>query len=88
VTTQHLCFMGALGKKQLLVLAEITKITKAKRFKLTPGQGHSLHVETTASGFASTSELNGFTEREKALQTILAACGKLTPPNNPPVDGK
>ena len=41
---------------QLLVLAEVTKITKAKRFKLTPGQGHSLHIETTASGFASTSE--------------------------------
>jgi len=85
VTSQHLCFMGALGKKQLLVLAEISKITKAKRFKLTPGQGHSLHIETTASGFASTSEFHGFAEREKALQTILATCQKLNPDKVPPV---
>jgi len=85
VTTEHLCFMGALGKKQLLVLAEVTKITKAKRFKLTPGQGHSLHIETTASGFASTSEFNGFTEREKCLQVIIDACKKLKPPLEVPV---
>jgi len=77
VTTEHLCFMGAFGKKQLLVLSEITKITKAKRFKLSPGQGHSLHIETSASGFASTTEFHGFGEREKALSTILAACQKL-----------
>jgi len=69
VTTYHLCFLGALGKKLLVPLADVSSIVKAKRFKLTPGVGHSLHVIARNA----THELNGFSEREKALNTILKA---------------
>jgi len=69
VTTYHLCFLGALGKKLLVPLADVSSVVKAKRFKLTPGVGHSLHI--TARN--TTHELNGFSEREKALSTILKA---------------
>jgi len=70
VTTYHLCFLGALGKKLLVPLADIVSIVKAKRFKLTPGVGHSLHVTARSS----THEFNGFSERDKALSTVLKAC--------------
>lgn len=70
VTSGHICFLGALGKKVQLPLSEITQIAKAKRFKLTPGAGHSLHI--TAAG--TTHEFNGFREREACLKTVCKAC--------------
>merc|ERR1719197_863895 len=36
VTTYHMCFLGALGKKLLIKLDDIKAIAKAKRFKLSP----------------------------------------------------
>jgi len=72
VTTFHLCFLGALGKKLLVPLADVASIARAKRFKLTPGAGHSLHIIARSSTY----ELHGFHEREVCLKTICKACDK------------
>jgi calcium/calmodulin-dependent protein kinase I len=78
VTTYHLCFLGALGRKLLVPLADIVSVVRAKRFKLMPGAGRSLHVtaRSAVSDFVPslTHEFNGFSERGKALNTILKAC--------------
>ena len=54
-------------------LIDVVSIAKAKRFKLTLGQGHSLHVTTVRN---TTHEFNGFSEREACLKTICKACDK------------
>jgi len=79
ITSFHLCFYGAFGKKVAVALSDIHTITKVKRFKLSPGSGHSLHVATPKA----TLELNGISEREACLKVILAQCaagGAKVPP--------
>jgi len=79
ITSYHLCFYGAFGKKVAVALSDIHTITKVKRFKLSPGSGHSLHVATPKA----TLELNGVGEREACLKVILAQCaagGAKVPP--------
>ena len=44
-------------------------MAKAKRFKLSPGSGHALHI--TAGG--TKYEFNGFTEREATYVAIQEA---------------
>lgn len=70
----HLCFLGAITGKVQISLKDVSKVSKAKRFKMTPGSGHSLHV--TAKG--STHEFNGIREREACLKTVLKACEMAT----------
>lgn len=67
VTTRHLCFLGSMGKKIAIPMADIKKIAKAKRFKISPGEGHSLHV-TTADG--AVHKFTGVTHREDCLAAI------------------
>lgn len=64
ITSFHLCFYGAFGKKVAVALSDIHTIAKVKRFKLSPGSGHSLHVATPKA----TLELNGISEREACLK--------------------
>ena len=66
----------------------MSKLAKAKRFKLSPGHGHSLHVTASASVTAkgaaravggveqpaATHEFHGFAEREACFKTICAQC--------------
>ena len=70
MTTHHLCFLGALGKKLLIPHGEVSTLSKAKRFKLSPGTGHSLHV----SAAGEKHEFNGFVERENCFKTLCAQC--------------
>ena len=51
-------------------LAGVTAVAKAKRFKLSPGTGHSLHV----SAAGEKHEFNGFVERENCFKTLCAQC--------------
>jgi len=67
----HLCFMGAMGKKLVVPLDDITAVAKAKRFKLSPGSGHSLHI-TTKGG--TKHEFNGISERNACAACIEKAC--------------
>ncbi|KAL3914792.1 MAG: hypothetical protein SGPRY_007495 [Prymnesium sp.] len=57
VTTHDICFLGSLGKKLKIDLQTTKEVKKAKRFKMTPGKGHSIHV-IDASG--ANNEFNGF----------------------------
>ena len=68
VTTNDLCFLGV-SKKEKIPIKDITTVAKAKRFKLSPGSGHALHI--TAGG--TKYEFNGFTEREDTLTAIKEA---------------
>ncbi len=70
VTTRHICFHGSIGRKLVIPLVDVTSIAKAKRFKLHPGSGHSLHIASKKERH----ELHGFTEREACLKTICKQC--------------
>ena len=61
VTTFDVCFIGIGGKKLRMPLGDITEVKKAKRFAISPGDGHAIHI-TTKDG--TKHEFNGFTERE------------------------
>ena len=74
VMTGHLCFLGAITGKVQISLKDVRLVSKAKRFKMTPGGGHSLHV--TAKG--TTHEFNGIREREACLKTVCKACEMAT----------
>ena len=66
VTTGHLCFVGAFGKHKCVPLAEVMELKPTKRFLITPGAGHSLHVKATSA----TLTLNGIGERDACLELI------------------
>lgn len=72
VTTSHLCFLGMTGKKACLPIADVSKVAKAKRFAMSPGQGHALHIFMKDG---TKYELNGFTEREATLKAIKDVAG-------------
>ena len=71
--------LGALGKKVCVPVATITQLTKAKRWFLSPGAGHSLHIETSGG---NKFDFHGIVERDacaKAIEKLVtAAGGKLT----------
>ena len=69
VTSYHLCFIGGLGKKLAVPFSELAKCAKAKRFKLSPGKGHAIHL-TTKDG--TVYQLNAFTDREEVFAAIAA----------------
>jgi len=74
ICTHDLCFLSILGKKYKIPLSSIKEISKQKRFKLTPGAGHSLHIVHIVNGEKSTHEFHGFANRELCIQEISAAC--------------
>jgi len=74
VTTYDICFLGSLGKKLKVDIKQIKEIKKAKRFKMTPGKGHSIHI-TDAAG--TTSEFNGFGQRDECFKVLADQCAKL-----------
>jgi calcium/calmodulin-dependent protein kinase I len=71
VTSQHLCFLGALGKRVCVALSDVISVTKAKRFRLTPGKGHSLHVSTKQG---ASYEFHGIPERDACAAVLVGQC--------------
>ena len=71
VTNGHICFVGSLGKKACVPIAEVTELTKAKRFGLSMGNGHSLFV--TVKG-GTKYEFHGIAKRDECLKSIQALC--------------
>jgi calcium/calmodulin-dependent protein kinase I len=67
VTSYHICFIGGLGKKLSVPFTDLKKVAKAKRFKLSPGKGHAIHL-TTADG--AVHQFNAFTDREEVFTAI------------------
>jgi len=67
VTSYHLCFIGGLGKKLAVPFSDLAKCAKAKRFKMSPGNGHAIHL-TTKDG--TVYQLNAFTDREDVFKAI------------------
>jgi len=74
VTTYDICFLGSLGKKVKVELSKLAEVTKAKRFKLTPGQGHSLHLKDSDG---TTYEFNGYSKRDECFDIISKQCKAL-----------
>ena len=67
VTSYHLCFIGGLGKKLAVPFSDLAKCAKAKRFKMSPGHGHAIHL-TTKDG--TVHQFNAFTDREEVFKAI------------------
>ena len=67
VTSYHLCFIGGLGKKLAVPFSELAKCAKAKRFKMSPGHGHAIHL-TTKDG--TVHQFNAFTDRDEVFKAI------------------
>lgn len=57
VDRQYSVTFSTTGKKLKIDLQTTKEVKKAKRFKMTPGKGHSIHV-IDASG--ANNEFNGF----------------------------
>jgi len=70
VTNTHLCFLGSLGKKSATPLTAIKELKPAKRFMLTPGNGHSLHVKTDTQ----TLYFYGISDRDGCLTMVQTTC--------------
>jgi calcium/calmodulin-dependent protein kinase I len=71
VTSYHVCFIGGLGKKVVIPLTDVKKVAKAKRFKISPGKGHALHI-TDAQG--TVHQFNAFTDRDDVLAILSQQC--------------
>jgi calcium/calmodulin-dependent protein kinase I len=71
VTSYHICFIGGLGKKLVIPLTDLDKVAKAKRFKLSPGKGHALHMTDKAG---TTHQFNAFTDRDEVIASIREQC--------------
>jgi len=74
VMTYDACFLGSLGKKIKVPLKDAKEVKKAKRFKMTPGKGHSIHITDPAGQLY---ELNGFGQRDECYKTLADQCQKL-----------
>jgi len=71
ITTGHVCFLASLGGPKVnLLLSDIKVLAKKKRFFLTPGKGHSLHITDQSATY----EFHGISERDKCAIIILDAC--------------
>mmetsp|Transcript_9099 Transcript_9099/g.24202 ORF Transcript_9099/g.24202 Transcript_9099/m.24202 type:complete len:440 (+) Transcript_9099:108-1427(+) len=70
VTTAELCFLGSLGKKEKIEFKSMVEVQKKKRFKMTPGKGHSISIKAGADEYV----FNGFGARDEAFDMIKAAC--------------
>jgi len=71
VTSYHICFIGGLGKKLVIPLTDLAKVAKAKRFKMSPGKGHAVHM-TVKEG--TTHQFNAFTDRDEVIAIIKEQC--------------
>jgi len=70
LTSYHLCFIAMSGTKYAVPLQDVTQLVKAKRFRFSPGHGHSIHVVTPEKVWQYT----GIIHRDEALMTILKQC--------------
>ena len=82
VTTHYVCFAGSAaalagGKKLMIDLKTVKSLKKAKRFFMSIGPGHSLHI----TDGKTTHEFHGIGERDTCLKVILGQCANL---NNKP----
>jgi len=71
LTTYHLCFIAMAGHKYAVPLKDVRQLIKAKRFRFSPGHGHSIHAVTKDS---ETWQFTGIIHRDDALMTILKQC--------------
>jgi len=74
LTSFHLCFISLSGHKYAVELANVAQLVKAKRFRFSPGHGHSIHVITSD---AKLWQFTGVLHRDEALLTILRQCQAL-----------
>jgi len=74
VTSSHICFLGAFNKKLKVPLKDVKTLAKRKRFFLSPGNGHSLHVSDAKERY----EFHALNERDITLKTILGQCAALS----------
>lgn len=79
ITTTHLCFLGS--SKKMFANEEVKELAKAKRFKLTPGKGHSIVIRKPSGDGASGSkadlestQFNGFVSRDEVLALMAEQC--------------
>jgi len=75
ITTTHLCWFGG-SKKVCVANGDVKEIKKAKRFKFTPGKGHSILISgvLVGSGKDSDCQFNGFPSRDEAYALIGEYC--------------
>merc|ERR1712046_217868 len=74
VTTYDICWLGSFGKKFQHDLATLKEVKKAKRFKMTPEKGHSIHI---VEGNGSSHEYNAFSQRDDCFKLLADQCHKL-----------
>merc|ERR1719359_2127180 len=67
ITTSHLCFLGGSGNKVQIANASVTEIAKAKKWKFSPGKGHSILISTSDG---EVRKFNGFPSRDEAYGLI------------------
>jgi len=75
ITTTHLCFLGS--SKKMYANEEVKELAKAKRFKLTPGKGHSIIIRKASADDASkldSTQFNGFVSRDEVLALMGEQC--------------
>eukprot|EP00966_Prymnesium_polylepis_P183494 4252493-Prymnesium_polylepis.1 len=65
------------GKKEKIEFKSMVEVQKKKRFKMTPGKGHSISIKAGADEYV----FNGFGARDEASQirTPLARLGHRSP---------
>jgi len=71
LTSYHLCFIAMSGHKYAVPLSDVKQLIKAKRFRFSPGHGHSIHAVTLDG---KTWQFTGIIHRDEALMTILKQC--------------
>lgn len=59
------------GSRYAIPLKEVRQLIKAKRFRFSPGHGHSIHA-VTAEG--EVWQFTGIIHRDDALMTVLKQC--------------
>ncbi|KAG8463265.1 hypothetical protein KFE25_011262 [Diacronema lutheri] len=71
LASSHLCFIALSGHKYAVPLVQIAQLVKAKRFRFSPGHGHSIHVITHDNKLW---QFTGVLHRDETLQAILRQC--------------
>lgn len=74
LTSYDICFLGSLGKKVKVELSNLAEVKKAKRFKLSVGSGHSIHLKDTNG---TTYEFNAYSKRDDCIEKLSQQCKAL-----------
>jgi ribosome maturation factor RimP len=62
------------GKKVKVELSNLAEVKKAKRFKLSVGSGHSIHLKDTNG---TTYEFNAYSKRDDCIEKLSQQCKAL-----------